>query len=82
MSPVFSRPERSADQLQSIADATLVFHGQLRRGRRASDVELVPSFTSRDQDYLYIQVDGAGDNTQSNGLLVNNVQREAQASTV
>lgn len=37
---------------------------------------LYPSFTSGSKGYMYIQVDGAGDNTISDGLFVNNQQRQ------
>jgi hypothetical protein len=39
---------------------------------------LYPSFTTRDQGYIYIQVDGAGDNTISDGLFVDNRQTQFQ----
>ena len=39
---------------------------------------LYPSFTTRDDGYVYIQVDAAGDNTLSDGLFVNNQQRQFQ----
>ncbi len=37
---------------------------------------LYPSFTNRDKGYAYIEVDPAGDNTLSDGLFVNNTQRQ------
>ncbi len=37
---------------------------------------LYPSFTGRDRGYAYIEVDPAGDNTLSDGLFVNNTQRQ------
>jgi hypothetical protein len=39
---------------------------------------LYPSFATRDQGYIYIQVDGAGDNTLSDGLFVDNKQTQFQ----
>lgn len=37
---------------------------------------LYPSFTDGSKGYMYIQVDGAGDNTISDGLFVNNRQQQ------
>jgi hypothetical protein len=37
---------------------------------------LYPAFTDRDKGYIYVEVDGAGDNTLSDGLFVNNRQRQ------
>lgn len=39
---------------------------------------LYPTFTTRDNGYVYIQVDEAGDNTLSDGLFVTNRQRQVQ----
>lgn len=41
-----------------------------------SRATLYPSFTNRDQGYIYVEVDGAGENTLSDGLFVNNEQRQ------
>jgi hypothetical protein len=41
-----------------------------------SAATLYPGFTTRDQGYIYIEVDPGGDNTLSDGLFVNNLQRQ------
>ncbi len=41
-----------------------------------SAAALYPNFTDAQKGYMYIQVDGVGDNTISDGLFVNNRQRQ------